>query len=320
MSHGPPVVVAVDGGGSKTDVVVVDLATGDAIGSSRGGGCSHHQLGIDAAVAVIHATVTAALVDSRADALDVVHAGCYLTAIDFQEEQEAMQAALTRLPWGARSVVVDNDVYALLRAGTDAAEAAVIICGTGINGMAVRADGATARVLALGQISGDWGGSSGLAEEVLWYAARAEDRRGEPTALRDALLRWTGHGSVHEVTLAVHTGELSVSSWWGRTPEIIELAHAGDDVARLLVQRQGEEIGVLAASLLMRLDLADTPVPVVLGGGIGATGDPLLVGAAERTLAARAPKATLSIVSQRPVVGAVHLALDTATRQQPASH
>lgn len=308
---GHPVVVAVDGGGSKTDVVVLDPATGDVLGSARGGGCSHHQLGIPAATAVVDGAVLEALAAAGASASDVVHAGCYLTAIDTPEEQAAVHAALTALPWGARSVVVDNDVFALLRAGTDAADAAVVICGTGINGVAVRSDGATARVLALGDISGDWGGSSGLAEEVLWYAARAEDGRGEPTALRDALLRWTGRASVHDVTLAVHTGELAVSSWWGRAPEIVALAHEGDVVARGLIDRQGEEIGLLAASLLARLDLEGSEVPVVVGGGIGATGDPVLVAGIERALAARVPKATLVIVHERPVVGAAHLALAT---------
>jgi N-acetylglucosamine kinase-like BadF-type ATPase len=308
------VVVAVDGGGSKTDVAVLDLASGEVLGTARGGGCSHHQVGIDAAVAVIDRTVSAALSAVGSAATDVVHAGCYLTAIDLEQEQVAVQAALAALPWGARSVLVDNDVFALLRAGTDSPDAAVVICGTGINGVAVRADGATARVLALGHLSGDWGGSSGLAEEVLWYAARAEDGRGQPTALREALLDWTGCASVHEVTLAVHTGALAVSAWWDRAPEIVRLAHEGDEVARRLLDRQGEEIGLLAASLLTRLDLAETAVPVVLGGGIGATGDPLLVSAAERTLAARVPKATLSIVTERPIVGAAHLALETARR------
>lgn len=312
-----PLVVAVDGGGSKTDVAVLDLATGEVLGTARGGGCSHHQIGIPAAVAVVDSAVREALATAGGSGSDVVHAGCYLTAIDTDEEQEAVRTALAALPWAAASVVVDNDVFALLRAGTGSPDAAVVICGTGINGVAVRADGATARVLALGAVSGDWGGSSGLAEEVLWYAARAEDGRGEPTALRDALLRWTGRASVHDVTLAVHTGELSVSAWWDRVPEIVALAHAGDPVACLLVDRQGEEIGLLAASLLARLDLLADEVPVVVGGGIGATGDPILVAGIERALTTRAPRATLTIVQEPPVVGATHLALDAARTRTP---
>jgi N-acetylglucosamine kinase-like BadF-type ATPase len=312
-------VVAIDGGGSKTDVAVVDLVTGDVVGTSRGAGCSHHQIGIDATVIVIDEAVTAALADAGAVPSDVRHVGCYLTAIDLDSEQAAVHAALSRLPWASRSLVVDNDVFALLRAGTDATDAAVVVCGTGINGVAVRADGATARVLALGQISGDWGGASGLAEEVLWYAARAEDGRGEPTALRAALLSWTGRDSVHDVTLAVHTGELSVSSWWDRAAAVVDLANAGDAVAISLVERQGTEIGLLASSLLARLGLAGSAVPVVLGGGIGAAADPLLVAAAERTLAVRAPLAILSVVTAPPVTGAVRLALDSARTRQERS-
>ncbi len=307
-ASGRTVVVAIDGGGSKTDVAVVDASSGEQLGTHRGPGCSHHAIGIPAAVRVIDGGVTAVLSSAGIDAVDVAHAGCYLTAIDLPDEQQAVHDALSRLPWASRSLVVDNDVFALLRAGTDAPDAAVVVCGTGINGAAVRADGATARIGALGQISGDWGGASGLAEEVLWFAARDEDGRGEQTALREALLGWTGHASIHDVILAVHRGELTVSQWWSRLPEVFEIADAGDAVAASLVTRQGEEIGVLAASLLVRLGLAHSAVPVVLGGGIGASGDARLTEAARRALVARVPSASLSIVTAAPIVGAIDLA------------
>lgn len=305
--HGP-LVVAVDGGGSKTDVAVLGLRSGVVLARERGPGCSHHSIGIPAAVDVIAATVAAALEAAGALPSDVVHAGCYLTAIDLDDEQSAMHDALSVLPWARASLVVENDVFALLRAGTGSADAAVVVCGTGINGAAVRADGTVSRILALGHVSGDWGGASGLAEEVLWHAARAEDGRGEPTALRDALLGWTGRSSVRDVILAVHRDQLAVSSWWGRTAEVFALAHGGDAVARELVLRQGDEIGVLAGSLLERIGLEHTAVPVVLGGGIGASGDPLLLEGVRRSLSVRAPAATLSIVTEPPITGAVELA------------
>jgi N-acetylglucosamine kinase-like BadF-type ATPase len=307
-----PVVVAVDGGGSKTDVAVVDLATGEQVGLARAGSCSHHDLGIEAAVAVVDAAVVEALARAGVMAGDVVHAGCYLTAIDLDEEQVEVAAALRAHPWATRSLTVANDVFALLRAGTASPDAAVVVCGTGINGAAVRADGATARILALGRISGDWGGGSGLSEEVLWHAARAEDGRGEPTALRDALLRWTGASSVHELVVAVHLGELEAWGWSAHVPEVMALAREGDAVAAALVERQGAEIGTLAGSLLERLDLASAPVPVVLGGGIGASGDERLEAAARRELAARAAYAELVVVTAAPIAGAVDLALADA--------
>ena len=97
------VVVAVDGGGSKTDVAVVDIATGEVIGTSRGAGCSHHQIGIEATVAVLDEAVTAALMNAGVQPTDVVHAGCYLTSIDFDSEQVAVHAAVSTMPGAAPS-------------------------------------------------------------------------------------------------------------------------------------------------------------------------------------------------------------------------
>ena len=207
---------------------------------------------------------------------------------------------------------VDNDVFALLRTGTDSPDAAAVVCGTGINGAAVRADGEVARIVALGATSGDWGGASGLAEEVLWHAARAEDGRGETTALRDALLSWTGRTSVHDVIIAVHRGELSTAAWWSRMSEVFAIADSGDAVAVSLVDRQGREIGLLAASLLDRLGLAGSAVPLVLGGGIASSGHPRLMAALSLVLADRAPLAHPVVVTEAPITGAVRLALTRA--------
>jgi N-acetylglucosamine kinase-like BadF-type ATPase len=221
-----------------------------------------------------------------------------------------MSALLAQTSWGARSLAVENDIFALLRAGTKDAPAAVVVCGTGINGLAISADGTIARLVALGRCSGDWGGGAALAAEALWCAARAEDGRGEQTRLRDAVLRWAGAASVDDVSIDVHRGRTNPADWSGRVPEIFALAADGDQVARRLVERQGREIGLIAASLIERLHLQDHPVPVVLGGGIGASGDPMLLAATVAVLAERVPAARLSITAGAPIEGAILLALE----------
>ena len=65
---------------------------------------------------------------------------------------------------------------------------------------------ATARFAALGPISGDWGGGSGLGEEALWHAARAEDGRGPATALHAAVLAGMGVATIAELTEDIHFG------------------------------------------------------------------------------------------------------------------
>ncbi len=309
---GGSVIVAIDGGGSKTDVAVVDQSSGRILGRHRGPGCSHHELGGTEAARRIDAAVLAALAAASTGADQVGHAGCYLTAIDLPEDEAVMTPLLARTAWGGRSLTVANDLFALLRVGTQAPDAAVVVCGTGINGLAVRSDGATARVPALGRCSGDWGGSADLVEEALWCAARAEDGRGRHTALRELVLAWTAATSVREVSAAVHRGELDTADWRGRVPEIFAMAQSGDEAARGLVQRQGREIGLLAAALLERLDLHARGVPVIVGGGIGASGDPLMMSAVDAALSPRAPAAVVTVVDAAPIDGAIALAMQVS--------
>src|SRR4051794_25880989 len=166
-------VVAVDGGGSKTDVLVA-TTDGTVVARRIGPGSSQHALGAARATEIIDEIVVAALAEAGIRSDDVRTAHCYLTAVDLPDEIAELTAHLAARPW-AHELVVENDVFALLRAGTDAADAAVVVVGTGINAAAVRADGERARYLALGRISGDWGGGTGLAEAAIWAAARDED-------------------------------------------------------------------------------------------------------------------------------------------------
>ena len=64
-------------------------------------------------------------------------------------------------------------------------------------------DGRVARYLALGTISGDWGGGYGLGLEVLWHAVRAEDGRSRDTILTSYLTSHFGVERVEEVTIGV---------------------------------------------------------------------------------------------------------------------
>ncbi|HEX6888883.1 MAG TPA: BadF/BadG/BcrA/BcrD ATPase family protein [Candidatus Nanopelagicales bacterium] len=301
-------VVGVDGGGSKTHAAVADLA-GRVLGESVEVGSPHTALGFAGAAAVVDRAVWAALAAAGVAPAAVLHAGCYLSGVDLPEEAAALTAELAAHPWTDAGLTVDNDVLAVLRAGTQSADAAAVVCGTGMNAVAVRADGARAQLLAMGAPSGDWGGGLGLADEVLWHAARAEDGRGPGTALREALLGWTGAASVRELAIEVAGGRRRTTAWVDRVPEVLALARAGDDVARALVQRQGVEIATCAAAVLARLGLAARRVPVVVGGGIGTSGDAQLEAAIRAGLAERAPLAELVVLRTSPVLGAVRLAL-----------
>ncbi|SIN69096.1 N-acetylglucosamine kinase [Agromyces cerinus] len=300
------VIVAVDGGGSKTDAVALTIE-GELVAHERGAGSSPHFEGLGEAVAVVDELVRAV-----AGEFPVVHAGLYVSGLDLPVEVEQYAASIAGFAWSGSSTVVANDLYAVLRAGTDEPDAVAIVCGTGVNAVGVRADGAEVRFPSLGALSGDWGGGSGIGEQVLWHAARDVDGRGPRTVLTAAIVEQLGAGSVPALIEDLHFGRRDSSELTALAPAVFEAARTGDAVAAGIVDRQAEEIVAFARACVTRLGLADRAVPIVLGGGIVRSGDVRLIGGITSGLAAVAPRARIEILDASPIVGAALLALERA--------
>lgn len=305
-TDGTALIVGIDGGGSKTHAVALTIH-GDVVGRGDGPGSSPHLVGVEGSLQIVDAAVRQAIGTGT-----VTQADIYLSGLDLESEVQAYAAAVAALDWTGPGTVVENDLWALLRAGTEAADAVAVVCGTGINAVGVRADGATARFAALGPISGDWGGGSGLGEEALWHAARAEDGRGPGTLLRAAVLDGMGVGSVRQLTEQLHFGTTTIADLAVLAPAVFTAARDGDVIAGAIVDRQAAEVVSFARACLTRLELLDRDVPVVLGGGVIRARDERLLEGISAGLLSDAPHAHVVIVDAAPIVGAGLLALESA--------
>src|SRR6202007_915357 len=105
-----------------------------------------------------------------------------LAGVDFDDEEAAYRAAAERRAIAAR-VVVGNDTFAVLRAGTDRGWGVGVTCGAGINCLGVPPDGRRVRFASLGAVSGDWGGGFDVGLAAAGAAARSQDGRGPHTIL-----------------------------------------------------------------------------------------------------------------------------------------
>jgi N-acetylglucosamine kinase-like BadF-type ATPase len=304
-------VLAIDGGNSKTDVCLLS-ASGQLLGYARGAGSNHQLVGLDAAFSVLAGLVSEAAAEAGLDAgtCPAQHAAVYLAGADFPREVEMLLGRVSLAGWAAE-VSLDNDTFALLRAGTSAANRIAVVCGAGINCVGVSAAGDILRFPSVGVISGDWGGGATLGTEALFLAVRAEDGRGQPTALREAIMQHFGTPSVVDVTAALHFGEMPRGRLHELVPVLLRVAALGDGPARAVVDRQAEEVFLLVRAAVDRLALRDQPTDVVLGGGVLAARHPLLMEEVSRRLAAYAPRANLLVVDDPPVVGAALLGLDS---------
>ncbi|HZN71691.1 MAG TPA: BadF/BadG/BcrA/BcrD ATPase family protein [Micromonosporaceae bacterium] len=298
--------LAIDGGNSKTDVVV-GTADGRVLAFLRGPGSNPHDLGLDNAVALLDRLVTAARTAAGLSSLD--RAGVYLAGADLPVEVENLTKAVAQLGWAGEQLV-DNDTFALLRAGTDRPDAVAVVCGAGINCVGRTSDGRTARFPSLGPISGDWGGGNDLARFALWHAVRGEDGRGPATALTSAVAAHFGLSTVEAVSTGLHLGELPADRIFELSAVLFAVADTGDPVARRVVDRQAKEIVSLATVAADRLGLLGAAYAVVLGGGVLRARHPLLDDAIRDGLRAQSPYAEITVVEQPPVVGAALLTLD----------
>jgi N-acetylglucosamine kinase-like BadF-type ATPase len=308
--------VAIDGGNSKTHIVLGTTA-GEVLAFGHGPGSSPHVLGVSGTMKLLTGLVADAVAAAGLPAGTVLdRAEMYLAGADLPVEVDVLTKAVGETGW-SREHRVDNDLFALLRAGTSAPDAVAVVCGAGINSAGRTADGRTARFPALGNISGDWGGGHHLAQLALWHAARGEDGRGPATALSGAVAVHFGRSTVEEVSAGLHLGELDRDRVNDLSPVLFEVALAGDAVARAVVAKQAREVVAMATVAARRLDLLDKEHAVVLGGGVLAARHRLLHDAVVAGILAVAPRAAIGIVADPPVAGAALLALDGLAATTP---
>jgi N-acetylglucosamine kinase-like BadF-type ATPase len=302
-------VLAVDGGNSKTDLVLAD-ADGQVLALVRGPQSSPHRLGLDGSIAVLEELLERALSEAGLDGTRPVAevAQVQMAGVDSPAEEDDLRAAVDEEGW-ARTVRVGNDTFAVLRAGTERGWGVAVVCGAGINCVGVSPDGRHARFPALGTISGDWGGGYDVGLAALHAAARSEDGRGPRSSLERSVPAYFGLGAPHELAEAIHRQRIDARRLEELPPVVFADAEE-DVVAAEIVDRLASEVVALARVALERLDLDREPAEVLLGGGLLQATNGRLIRAIQAGLHEVAPAAVVRQAPSPPIVGAALLALD----------
>ncbi len=304
------VVLAVDGGGAKTDLALVE-SSGAALSVVRGGSSQAHYLGVEGTVDVLEGLLEEARARAGLGRLErpfAATAQILLAGVDLPEEVSAIRAGIERRNWSER-LVIDNDMPALLRSGTERGWGVAVVCGTGINCLGLAPDGAAARFLSFGPVSGDWGGGRDIGLAALAAAVRAADGRGPATLLEHAVPEHFELGDPLEVARAVHLEEMSMVSLNELAPIVLAVCDE-DAVAAGIVQRLVDEVIAFATAALRRLEVTEADPDVVLGGRVLRAVSPGGLEAIARGVAQVAPDARVVVARSEPIVGAALLGLD----------
>jgi N-acetylglucosamine kinase-like BadF-type ATPase len=301
--------LAVDGGATKTDLALVS-SDGALLALQRGPLSSPHYLGLQGSLDVLGELLERAATEAGLPTDDgpVTELGQILIAgVDLPSEVEDFYTAVGERRWSTRTIV-DNDTFAILRAGTEQGWGVAVVCGTGINCVGIAPDGRHARFPALGTITGDWGGGYDVGAAAVSAAARSEDGRGDKTTLEQAVPAYFGLATPTELAEAIHHDHIALRRI-GELPPVVFAEAARDDIAAEIVQRLADEVVALARVALQRLDLTHEPVEVLLGGGL-LRGNGTLEAAIEGGLSKVGDAITVRNTESPPIVGAALLGLD----------
>jgi N-acetylglucosamine kinase-like BadF-type ATPase len=302
-------VLGVDGGNSKTDLVIA-TSEGQVLAEVRGGGTRSHIIGVPAMVADLAELVERGREQAGLSADVSIAVGTFFIAnLDVPETEAAALQELAR--WGlSRRTEVRNDTLAPLRAGAPEGWGISMVSGAGINAVGMHPDGREERFLALGEVTGDWGGGASVGLAGLGAAVRAGDGRGPATVLRASVGRHFGYATPEELALALADDLVPANALHELAPVVFAAAELGDEVAISIAVRLAEEVVTFVSALIRRLGLENEPTPVVLAGGTLQFGPDLLIDAIRERLAAVLPLAQPRVLDVRPVAGAVLAALD----------
>ena len=314
MNHGSrrrPVVVGVDGGGTKSDVIVADL-DGVVLATRQTGGANPEGMGADRMAEVLAGAIDETLGAAGAVRGDVVASAFGLAGVDWDSDVVIVDAALAGLALpGPRTVV--NDSQVALRAGCSQPWGIVSSVGTGTVSAGVNRKGERFRTMAVGW--GEPSGSWSMVSDSLHAVAAHHHGVGPPTLLTELYLAALNEASVESMFESITRGRSSLGAHLA--PLLDEAVGSGDQVARDLLGKVSAQHADMVIGVASRLGMTNDEFELVTSGGVHGAGGLFGQLFAERVVAA-CPGATLVPLRVLPAMGAISLALDSLAAAEVA--
>lgn len=293
MSAGPldptPLVVGVDGGGSRTRVILAD-AHGTVLARVEGGASAIKSGHEGVAADVIKSLIGDAL--AKAERTDVRPAVCVVGVAGAGQERaaQALWSALAQ-----RRIADDVSVQADATIAMDDAfgdsAGVLLIAGTGSVAFSRGPDGRLERCGGWGPNVGDEGSAAWLGKRALSVVSAAHDGREPETALTGAILTALELEALEDII--PWASEATASAYALLAPVVAQVAATGDLRANALISFCVEELALHVRTLARRCFSDErAAIPVAFAGGLLSRGS-LVRKRLEQRLKSAVPGATV---------------------------
>ena len=308
-SKKPPLLVGIEGGGTKTTCLVVG-PDGSLRGAGSGGPSNVLVVGKDRARGSIQAAVRGAT-DGRGlgEETPVVCLGA--AGAGSPEGKRMMKEVLRELHLLDRCVVVHDGVISLMGA-TGGNLGIIIAAGTGSICFGMNSSGRFARSSGWGYVLGDEGSGYDIAKRGMTAALRAHDLRGRPTALEQKLVKHLGLSSIEDLVKVVYVDAMPRDKVSALAPLVLEAAREGDAVAIDILSHAGTELGLAVVAVARQLEMIGDDFDVATDGSIIEGFGHFVIDSLRSVVLESAPHAKMTHAKFKPVVGAVMIAAKEA--------
>jgi len=298
-------VLGVDGGGTKTHAVILDMNL-KVIGEGLAGPSNPLRVGITNASAAIREAIDKACEVAKMRRSDLVAAEIGLAGARRQELRVRMRETLKALGMGEIMVTSDADIA--LYGATLGAPGVIVIAGTGSICCGINSRGKKSCAGGWGPIAGDEGGGSWIARRALRAIAHATDGRGPATALTDIACTYFHVSDPNDLSTAIYAPTITNERLAGFGRDVVAAAKAKDRIAREILAEGGRELGIAAAAVIRNLKLEREVFQVAYVGGVFAAAGELVLACLREEVEKVAPNAYLDPPQFPPAVAAARMA------------
>jgi len=298
-------VVGVDGGGTKTEAVIMDSDL-RVIGEGRSGPSNPLRVGVTSAAAAVREAIDNACASAKIRRSDVESAQVGLAGARKHELRERMREVLLAL--GIREIEVVTDAEIALYGATDGAPGIVVIAGTGSICCGMNARGKKFCAGGWGPLAGDEGAGAWIARQALRAVAYASDGRGPETLLTEFACNYFHVSTADDLTTAIYAPTITNERIAGFGKDVVEAAKRKDPVAAQIILDGGKELGVAAVAVIRNLQMERERFQIAFVGGVFRASGEMIIKPLKAEVAKVAPRAYYEPPHFSPAVAAARMA------------
>ncbi|OQX96523.1 hypothetical protein B6I21_00715 [candidate division KSB1 bacterium 4572_119] len=267
-------VIGVDGGGTKTELVLVDnegnLISKERVGSTNFqamGGPNVRQELLDGFEKIIN--------NSKIQLSKIDHIYLGLAGAGRVSDQKSIADLFDDTEYQGKITVNSDAIIALAGAfGTE--PGIIIISGTGAICFGSNERGEVVRSGGWGYLLGDEGSGYYIGREAVVSAFKDFDGRGEKTILKKKIIEHFKLQAIDELVPLIYQNKIDRIKIANLAPLVFDCAKKGDAISEGIIKKSGQELGKLAKAVAEKLGFSGEEVNVALIGSIFKQKDLLL--------------------------------------------